>query len=301
MATPESQEVKMWLVVGANGQLGRCMTELLEDRAIAHVAMGHHELDITDSASVEGVFEDLKPTIVLNAAAWTAVDDAEEHEADALLVNAYGPANLAFLSSSIGARLIHISTDYVFNGQANTPYKVNSPTEPMNAYGRTKLVGEKAVLESGGGNSCVVRTAWLYSEHGKNFAKTMTVRALRGEPVRVINDQLGQPTSAHDVVQLIWSISHLKKMPSIAHGTNTGQATWFQFAREIYSQLGADPALVGPVNTSAFQTVAKRPAYSVLDHADLTSWGLQPMQNWKSGLTDSINRIRSEIQKEAST
>ena len=290
----------MWLVVGANGQLGRCMTELLETKSINYVAMGHHQLDITDAVAVEKVFEDLKPTIILNAAAWTAVDDAEEYEVTAMRVNAHGPANLALSSSSIGARLIHISTDYVFDGQANTPYTVNSPTEPMNAYGRTKLAGEKAVLESGDKNNCVVRTAWLYSEHGKNFAKTMTVRALRGERVRVVNDQLGQPTSAHDLAQLIWSISQLEKMPSIAHGTNAGQATWFQFAQDIYSQLGADPALVSPVDTSAFPTVAKRPAYSVLDHADFTSWGLRPMQNWKNGLTDSVKRIRSEMQKEAS-
>ena len=290
----------MWLVVGANGQLGRCMTELLEVKATAYVAMDHRQLDITDSALVRNVLEEYKPTIVLNAAAWTAVDDAEEHEANALRVNAHGPANLALSSSLIGARLIHISTDYVFNGQASTPYTVNSPTEPMNAYGRTKLAGEKVVLESLDRNNCVVRTAWLYSEHGKNFAKTMAVRALRGEPVRVINDQLGQPTSAHDVGQLIWSISQLEKMPSIVHGTNAGQATWFQFAQEIYTQLGADPALVSPVDSSAFPTVAKRPAYSVLDHADFASWGLLPMQNWKNGLTDSIKRIRYEIQKEAS-
>ena len=290
----------MWLVVGAGGQLGRCMTEFLEAKSIAHVAIGHHQLDITDAVAVEKVFDDLKPTFVLNAAAWTAVDDAEEHEVDALRVNAHGPANLVSSSSSYGSRLIHISTDYVFDGQATTPYTVNSLTEPMNAYGRTKLAGEKAVLESGDRNNCVVRTAWLYSEHGKNFAKTMTVRALRGDSVRVVNDQLGQPTSAHDLAQLIWSISQLEKMPSITHGTNAGQATWFQFAQEIYSQLGAEPELVSPVDSSAFPTIAKRPAYSVLDHADLIQWGLRPMQKWQEGLADSIKRIRSAIQKEAS-
>ena len=123
----------MWLVVGASGQLGRCMTELLEGKSTSYVAMGHHQLDITDAVAVEKVIEDLRPTIVLNAAAWTAVDDAEEHEADVLRVNAHGPANLALSSSRISARMIHISTDYVFNGQANTPYTVNSPTGPMNA------------------------------------------------------------------------------------------------------------------------------------------------------------------------
>jgi dTDP-4-dehydrorhamnose reductase len=290
----------MWLVVGADGQLGRCMTELLEEKSTTYIALGHHQLDITDAVAVDRALEDLKPTIVLNAAAWTAVDEAEEHEAEALSVNAHGPANLASSSALINAHLIHISTDYVFDGQANIPYTVTSPTQPMNAYGRTKLAGEKAILESQERNSCVVRTAWLYSEYGKNFAKTMALLALRGKPVRVVNDQLGQPTSAHDVAQLIWSISQLEKMPSIAHGTNAGQATWFQFAQEIYSQLGADPALVSPVETSAFPTIAKRPAYSVLDHADFTPWGLRPMQKWQEGLADSINRIRFAIQKEAS-
>jgi dTDP-4-dehydrorhamnose reductase len=128
----------------------------------------------------------------------------------------------------------------------------------------------------------------------------MTNRALRGEEVRVVDDQFGQPTSAHDVAQLIWSISQLKEMPLIVHGTNAGRATWFQFAQEIYSQLGADPELVSPVDTSAFPTVAKRPAYSVLDHSDLPARGLQPLQNWEVGLSDSIESIRMAIQKETS-
>jgi dTDP-4-dehydrorhamnose reductase len=289
----------MWLVVGAHGQLGRCMTELLESQSVEFVALGHQQLDITDSVAVEKVFEELKPTIVLNAAAWTAVDDAEEHEVEALRVNAQGPANLASSAAHIGARLMHVSTDYVFDGQSNVPCGVDSPTAPQNAYGRTKLAGETTVLEMAG-NKCVVRTAWLYSEHRKSFAKTMAVRALRGEPVRVVNDQIGQPTSAHDLAQLIFEISQLDQMPPVVHGTNSGEATWFQFAQEIYSLLGANCDLVSEVGTSAFPTVAKRPAYSVLSHDDLSSWGLQPMQDWKSGLSDSIGRIRLAIQKELS-
>ena len=290
----------MWLVVGANGQLGRCVTELLQSNDINYAALGHLQLDVTNFDAVEKCVEDLRPKIIVNAAAWTAVDDAEEHEEDALLTNANGPTNLVSAASQVGAKLIHLSTDYVFDGQAKVPYKVTSPTKPMNAYGRTKLAGENALRESPNGDTCIVRTAWLFSEHGKNFAKTMTVRALRGEVARVVDDQLGQPTSAHDVAQLILDISRVKEMPPIAHGTNAGQATWFQFAREIYSQLGADPALVSPVDTAAFPTVAKRPAYSVLDHSDFTAWGLQPMQNWQLGLSDSIENIRMAIQKETS-
>jgi dTDP-4-dehydrorhamnose reductase len=289
----------MWLVVGANGQLGRCVTELLASQSVEFVAFGHQQLDITDSVAVEKVFKEVKPAIVFNTAAWTAVDDAEEHEDEALRVNAQGPANLASSAAHIGARLIHVSTDYVFDGQADVPYRGDSPKEPQNAYGRTKLAGEKAVLETAGHN-CVVRTAWLYSEHGKSFAKTMAARALRGEAVRVVNDQIGQPTSGHDLAQLIFEVSKTDQMPTVVHGTNSGEATWFQFAQEIYSLLGADRGLVSPVDTSAFPTVAKRPAYSVLSHEDFSSWGLQPMQDWKTGLSDSIGRIRLAIQKELS-
>jgi dTDP-4-dehydrorhamnose reductase len=289
----------MWLVAGASGQLGRCMCDLLETKSIQHLAADRHQLDITDLDAVINVVKEHRPTFILNTAAWTAVDDAEEHEDSALLANAKGPANLAYASSLIGARLIHVSTDYVFDGQANLPYRVDSPTYPMNAYGRTKLAGEKAVLEFGN-NNCVVRTAWLYSEYGKNFAKTMSLRALRGDTARVVNDQLGQPTSAHDVAQLILDISQLEQMPPVVHATNSGEATWFQFAQEIYSQLGGNPALVSPVDTSSFPTAAKRPGYSVLDHSDLDSWSLQPMQNWVSGLSESINRIRLAIQRENS-
>jgi dTDP-4-dehydrorhamnose reductase len=276
------------------------MTELLESQSVEYVALGHQQLDITDSVAVEKAIRELKPAIVLNAAAWTAVDDAEEHEEEALRVNAQGPANLARSSSLVGARLIHISSDYVFDGEAKSPYRVDSQTEPQNAYGRTKLAGEKAVLELGD-NVCVVRTAWLYSEHGKNFAKTMAARALRGEAVRVVNDQFGQPTSAHDLAQLIFEISQLDQTPRIVHGTNSGEATWFQFAQEIYSLLGADRGLISPVDTSAFPTVAKRPVYSVLSHDDHSSWGLRPMQDWNAGLSDSIERIRLAIQKELSS
>lgn len=290
----------MWLVVGAHGQLGRCMTELLDSKSIDYIAAGHQQIDITNSDSVTEAFERYRPKLVLNAAAWTAVDEAEKYEDAALQTNAGGPSNLAISSSLMGARLIHISTDYVFSGQSNEPYTVGSLTEPGNAYGRTKLAGEKAVLEIGNGRNCVVRTAWLYSEYGKNFAKTMANRAFSAQPVQVVNDQVGQPTSAHDLAQLIYEISQLNDMPPIVHGTNSGQTSWFGFAQEIYSQIGADPELVCPVDSSAFPTATKRPAYSVLAHNDFESWGLAPIQNWKTGLSEVIERIRSVIQKEES-
>jgi dTDP-4-dehydrorhamnose reductase len=288
----------MWLIVGAYGQLGRCMTDLLDSKSIDYIAAGHQQIDITNSDSVNEAFERYSPKFVLNAAAWTAVDEAENHEDAALRTNAGGPANLAISSSLIGARLIHISTDYVFSGESHLPYTVGSLTEPSNAYGRTKLAGEKAVLEIGNGRNCVVRTAWLYSEYGKNFAKTMANRALSAQPVQVVNDQVGQPTSAHDLAQLIYEISQLNDIPTIVHGTSSGETSWFEFAQEIYSQLGADPELARPVDSSAFPTVARRPAYSVLDHNDFDSWGLAPIQNWKTGLSEAIDRIRDAVQKE---
>lgn len=287
----------MWLIIGSNGQFGHCMVDFLQKKSIEHVAATRRDLDICELDSVASLFDLLQPTVVINAAAWTAVDDAENFESEAHAVNAVGASNVAKAARDHGSRLIHVSTDYVFNGQANCPYKVDDPTSPLNAYGRTKLAGDTAVLQIGQGHFSVVRTAWLYSQYGKNFAKTMVVRALRGEPVRVVNDQVGQPTSAHDLSKLIWRIALLEHAPAIVHGTNSGQATWFEFAKEIYSLLGADTDLVSPVETSAFPTVAKRPGYSVLDHSDLDNYGILPMQNWKNGLAEIITQIRHEVEK----
>ena len=289
----------MWLIVGGGGQLGHCMATFLEKKSIDFVSLDRSSLDISNSQQVSDVVHDLQPSIVLNAAAWTAVDEAEDQETEAMAVNAIGPKNLAKAAVYIHAQLIHISTDYVFNGSSKEPYRVDSPTQPSNAYGRTKLAGENAVLEIGKGSFPIIRTAWLYSEFGKNFAKTICSRALHGDPARVVDDQLGQPTSAHDLAAFIFQIAHLEISPSIIHGTNGGQATWYEFAKEIYSLLDVDTSLVKPVESAAFPTKARRPSYSVLDHSDLKNRGINSMQDWRLGLAGVLEKIKRSIEMES--
>jgi len=288
----------MWLVVGANGQLGRCLTDSLVTNGIEFEATSSQELDITNSEQVKDFFQRKKYMTVINCAAWTAVDDAEDHITDALRVNYEGPRNLATAVLNAQARLIHISTDYVFSGDATEPYEVDTPTNPLNAYGRTKQMGDSAVLSIGSGQFPIVRTAWLYSRYGKNFAKTMSQCAIQGLPVRVVNDQFGQPTSAIDLSTLIIEIAKSPNPPSIIHGTNSGIATWFDFAREIYSLIGADSALVMPVESSEFPTRASRPSYSVLGHRAFRTSGLLEMQNWKLALQSEITAIKESVLKE---
>lgn len=288
----------MWLIVGANGQLGRCLQDSLLQQNIDFVATTHQELDISDARAVSHFFTSHSINTIVNCAAWTAVDDAEDHEVEALRINFEGPRNLANSAKKMNARLIHISTDYVFSGEGNTPYTTKTPTAPLNAYGRTKLKGDEAVLEIGEGHFPVIRTAWLYSRYGKNFAKTMATRAIQGLPVRVVNDQVGQPTMAGDLARCVVSISNAALSPSIIHGTNAGQATWFDFARAIYDLLGADVSLVTPVTSTEFPTKAKRPRFSVLDHSELIGSSITEMREWLPALRDEIPHILQHVTSE---
>lgn len=288
----------MLLILGGSGQLGKCISSELKSIGTQHIALNHEELDIAEGLGVERVIEQIRPSVIINAAAWTNVDGAEEDEAGALSANCLGARNVALAARACAARLIHVSTDYVFDGEATRPYEVDSPTNPMNAYGRSKLAGEQEVLQIGDGAFSVVRTAWLYSEHGSNFAKTMTKKALKGEPIRVVADQFGQPTNAHDLARLIVSAAGMKVVPSITHGTNAGATTWYEYAREIYRRLGVDEELVSPISTAEFPTKAVRPKYSVLSNSENAKNGLPPMQNWTTSLGGMIDLIRLRVIEE---
>nr|BFE85719.1 dTDP-4-dehydrorhamnose reductase [Planobispora longispora] len=204
-----------------------------------------------------------KPDAVVNCAAWTAVDDAEAHEAEALAVNGHAVRALAEACAEADARLVQISTDYVFDGASSRPYREDDPTGPVGAYGRSKLAGERAALEHG---HIVVRTAWLYGARGANFVRTMIRLEAERETVSVVDDQHGQPTWAADLAAELVRLVHADVPGGIYHATNSGRTTWYGFAREIFTLLGADPERVRPVTTAAFPRPARRPAYSVLGH-----------------------------------
>jgi dTDP-4-dehydrorhamnose reductase len=224
-----------WLITGGSGQLGIAVSQELDKHGIAFDSWSSKDLDITQSSMVSGSIEKLLPTVIVNCAAWTDVDGAESHEIDASRVNSDGTENLALAAKLSNSRLIHISTDYVFSGENQSPWQIEDEINPQSAYGRTKALGENRVGSIHPENSFIVRTAWLYSPFGKNFAKTMTKLALNGEgQVRVVNDQVGQPTSAMDLAKQLVQLGLSTTPAGIYHGTNSGQATWFEFAQEIF-------------------------------------------------------------------
>lgn len=286
-----------WLIVGGSGQLGRAMQVELLSSEIKCISLDRGQLDITKSNEITHVFGTEKPDVVLNAAAWTNVDEAEDAEEAAGLVNAYGAGLVARECAVIGAKLIHISTDYVFSGISEVPWPEDSVPSPISAYGRTKAEGERLVQEFAPKDFFIVRTAWLYSPWGENFAKTMLRLALQETPiVEVVADQIGQPTSVLDLATQIRVMIDHNVAPGVYHGTNSGWASRFEFAQYIFELSGADPARVIPVGSSQYPQRARRPAYSVLGHQHWFDQGLAPMRSWSEALEDVLPVVISAVE-----
>jgi dTDP-4-dehydrorhamnose reductase len=288
-----------WLITGGSGQLGIAVSQELGDRGILFDAWSSEDFDITQGPVVCDVIAKLSPTIIVNCAAWTDVDSAESQEIEASRVNSDGPENLALAAKVGNAKLIHVSTDYVFSGENQTPWQTGGEINPQSAYGRTKAHGESRVLATYPQSSFVVRTAWLYSPWGKNFAKTMTKLAVNCEgEVKVVNDQVGQPTSASDLANQLVQLGQSDSPAGIYHGTNSGQATWFEFAQEIFKLAGADVGRVIPVSSSEYPRPAKRPSYSVLSHDAWESTSIEPMRDWRIALEEAMPSIISAVKAE---
>lgn len=278
-----------WMILGGNGQLGRALSAQLTRDNVEFISLSHTQLDITNKLAVATCISSASPDVVINSAAWTNVDSAESEEDQALLVNAFGAKLLAESCAEFGAKFVHISTDYVFSGVATSPWSEDSERSPVSAYGRTKAAGERFVLDVYPGNSFIVRTAWLYSPWGKNFVKTIMKIALEERrKIEVVNDQIGQPTSAMDLAKQICHLINLDATPGIYHGTNSGQASWFELAKQVFTLLGEDPNRVIAVNSEAFPRPANRPTYSVLGHQKWLSEGMVPMRNWQDALKEAM-------------
>lgn len=288
----------MWLILGAEGQLGLSLQLVLSQNHIPFRRLGRSSLDISNRSQCEQIFNEMTPSVVVNCAAWTAVDLAEDHEEEALSVNCEGVRNIAIACREVSATLVHISTDYVFSGVAESPYEIDALTSPSSAYGRSKLCGEEAVQEELPNNFYIFRTAWLYSQFKNNFVKTMIRKALSHSPVRVVADQIGQPTEATDLAQHIVDVVTSKAPAGIFHGTNSGQASWYELTQEIYNALNVDKALVTPVPTSEYPTKAVRPKYSVLSHAHTVELGIAEMEDWKKTLLSVLPIITQQILEE---
>lgn len=281
-----------WLVVGASGMLGHDLMAVVADAGHDVVGLDLPEIDITQPESVRAALAAADPQVVVNAAAYTAVDAAESNEATALKVNGHGPAILAAeVAGCPQTRLIQVSTDYVFDGTATTPWDEDAAPHPLSAYGRTKLAGELAVVQALPDRYLIVRTAWLYGVHGQNFVRTMLALEQSRPTVSVVDDQWGQPTWSRDLARQIVALADVQPPAGRYHATSSGQTTWFGFAREIFRLIGADPSRVHPTTTAQFPRPAPRPAYSVLGHGKWASLGLPPIRDWREALAEALPSI----------
>ncbi|KGN42371.1 dTDP-4-dehydrorhamnose reductase [Knoellia aerolata] len=270
-----------WLVTGAGGMLAHDLLPQLVDAGHDVTGVRHADLDITDGAACDAAVAG--HDVVVNCAAYTAVDRAETEEAQAFAVNAVGAANVARASHRHGARLVHVSTDYVVAGSGSTPYAADAAVAPLSAYGRTKAAGEWAVRAECPG-SWIVRTAWLYGAGGKNFATTMQRLAAERDTLTVVADQVGQPTWTADLAAGILRLVEAGAPFGTWHGTSAGQTSWHGFARAVLEELGLDPERVQPISTTDFPTPAPRPAYSVLAHDMWASAGIDALPDWRDAL-----------------
>ena len=287
------------LIPGGHGQLGSDLAELGSRYGTVH-APGSAELDVTDVAAIRAAVARLVDTaraegarpVVVNAAAYTGVDAAESDVEGATAVNSVAPGLLAQAGAEQGVPLLHVSTDYVFAGDAGTPYEPDAPTGPRTSYGRTKLAGEQAVLAAGA-DAWIVRTSWVYGATGKNFVKTMARLERQRPTLSVVDAQRGAPTwSAHLAAGLL----ELAQRAAVGNGperrvlhcTGTGETTWCGLARAVFTELGADPERVRPCTTADYPLPASRPAYSVLSGAAWIEAGLTPMPDWRTALTEFV-------------
>lgn len=283
------------LVLGAAGQLGRALQSAAPSNASV-VALGRAECDLGDEASVRRAVADAAPDIVFNAAAYTAVDAAEDNVAEAERINRDAPGWIAVAAEAAGARLVHVSTDFVFAGDSPTPHPVDEPTAPLNVYGRTKREGEIRVLEVSQ-NHLVVRTSWVYASVGHNFALTMLRLMKERGCVSVVADQVGCPTWASGLAETLWELGGLGAS-GVLHVTDAGVASWYDFAVAI-AEEGADAGvlepgtIVKPIPGSAFPSKARRPPYSVLDNSLTTGLLGREMPHWRTNLRLMMREVQS--------
>ena len=281
-----------WLITGANGMLGTDLVALLTSAGEPVTSLGRGDLDITDGTAVKQAIAIARPDVVVNCAAWTAVDDAESHEDEALAVNGHAVANLATACADADAALVHVSTDYVFDGIATSPYPEDAAPAPRTAYGRTKLAGEQAALSILPDAAYVVRTAWLYGAHGPNFVATMLRLASAGASPTVVDDQRGQPTWSLDVARQIHALIQVGAPAGYYHATSSGETTWYGLADEVFKLFNAAQVAPDsgehlsptPTTSAAYQRPAPRPSYSVLGHGAWTAAGISPIPDWRDAL-----------------
>lgn len=277
------------VVTGAAGQLGQDVIKELVQKNHDAFGADRQQLDITKEASVKSYINEVKPDVILHCAAYTNVDGAEENEDAAYQVNAAGTEYLAKAAKQVGAKMLYVSTDYVFDGTGSEPYEVDEPTRPLGAYGRTKLAGEQ-LLQKNLEQFFIVRTAWVFGVHGNNFVKTMIRLGKERGEVGVVHDQVGSPTYTVDLAKFMIELMETDKY-GIYHATNSGVCSWYEFAVEIFMQAGLN-VKVNPLTTDQFPRPAARPKYSVLSKKKNEEQGLTPLRDWKEALAAYLNESK---------
>lgn len=273
------------LITGADGQLGKEIQNILDEDGIEVIAYGKKQLDITNRKEINTVLNQHQPNVIINAAAFTKVDLCEVEIEKAYLVNAIGPFNLAFEAKIINCRFFHISTDYVFNGDKNTPYEVEDFTSPKTIYGKSKKIGEELVMAIND-DSTIIRTSWLYGHKGDNFVNTIVRLTNKLDEIRVVDDQIGCPTYTKDLALILQSL--LNEKPGIYHVTNLGKCSWYEFASEIILFLNSKSKII-PVTTKEYGTKTPRPMYSVLSNKKLVNLQIQ-QRHWKEALHEFLRK-----------
>ncbi|MBX9993193.1 dTDP-4-dehydrorhamnose reductase [Priestia aryabhattai] len=269
------------LITGANGQLGKELVELFTAKGFEVYGFGRDKMDITNQAQVQEVLSTLKPNIVIHSAAHTQVDLAESEPEQAFSINAYGTRNVAVAAEAVGAKLVYVSTDYVFDGTNDEPYNEFSPTSPLGVYGKSKLAGEQFVRDLHS-KFFIVRTSWVYGKHGANFVKTMLKLGKERKELSVVADQRGCPTYTLDLANAILELVDTQKY-GVYHVSNSGSCSWYEFAKEIF-EISEMKVQVNSCTTADFPRPAARPANSVFEHMSIKLNSFSPIRPWKEAL-----------------
>lgn len=282
------------LILGAGGMLGHDLVQTVPRVDLQLQPLTRQQLDITDAAALARRVTELRPDVILDAAAYTAVDRAEAEREQAFRVNAEAVGELGRIAIRTGARVVHFSTDYVFDGTASEPYREDTPTKPVNAYGESKLGGEEA-LKTSGADWLIVRTQWLFGVNGRSFPRTMWERARAGLATKVVRDQTGRPTYSRDLAVAVWALI-AKGTRGVIHLANDGQATWFDVATRVFARAGR-PELLTACATADFPTPARRPTYSVLDTTRVEQLLGAPLSPWTDAVDRFLKRLGSPYQE----
>lgn len=272
-----------FVVTGAGGQLGRAMVERVEAAGDSVAGLRHADLAVEDADATRKVLAELAPEIVVHCGAWTDVDGCELDPARATEVNGHGTAYVAEACRALGARLVYVSTDFVFDGAGTSPYPVDAATAPISEYGRSKLLGERAVLRDSESGFSVVRTSWVFGPGGKNFPSAILGRARSGGPLKVVDDQVGSPTFTLDLADALFDVACAAGASGIYHASNAGVCSWHEFACELVRAAGLDIE-VGTMSSSELERPAPRPSYSVLDCSRLTEMRGKPLPDYRDAI-----------------